>query len=289
MNPARFFVEESLCVGCGRCVNVCPGGVLSLNEQKKPVIQEFSEFGWDGCWQCEHCLAVCPKGAVSILGHRPEDSLLPVPPETAAPVLDALIANQTWEPESTISAATLVLTLARMSNADLELYRDAMLEEDLGLGLVQENNERRLTEEQALAVFWAANYGLLENVVASGQLFPGNQETMPRSQLALILANYLRNLPHIMTDVKNSVAVIPVADSAAFPDGGGMSEAENVAFQIVRQAKILEGDSLGSMLPRNSSKDFNNNPRTLACLRRPGLRCRRLQSTKDCSAPSPRP
>ena len=94
MNPARFFVEESLCVGCGRCVNVCPGGVLSLNEQRKPVIQEFSEFGWDGCWQCEHCLAVCPKGAISILGHRPEDSLLPVPPETAAPVLDALIVNR---------------------------------------------------------------------------------------------------------------------------------------------------------------------------------------------------
>ena len=33
----------------------------------------------------------------------------------------------------------------------------------------------------------------------------------------------------------------------------------------------------------------NNNSRILACIRRPGLRCRRLQSTKDCGAPSPRP
>ena len=94
MNPARFHVDESRCVGCGKCVLVCPGGVLSLNERKVPVIRDFSEFGWDGCWRCEHCLAACPKGAVSILGRRPEDSLPPVSPETAAPVLDALIVNR---------------------------------------------------------------------------------------------------------------------------------------------------------------------------------------------------
>ena len=94
MNPAKFRVDESRCVGCGQCVLVCPGGVLSLNARKVPVIRDFSEFGWDGCWRCEHCLAVCPKGAVSILGRRPEDSLTPVNPEIAAPVLDALIVNR---------------------------------------------------------------------------------------------------------------------------------------------------------------------------------------------------
>ena len=94
MNPAKFRVDESRCVGCGQCVLVCPGGVLSLNARKVPVIRDFSEFGWDGCWRCEHCLAVCPKGAVSILGRRPEGSLTPVNPEIAAPVLDALIVNR---------------------------------------------------------------------------------------------------------------------------------------------------------------------------------------------------
>ena len=57
-------------------------------------MRDFPEFGWDGCWQCEHCLAVCPKGAVSIFGHAPEDSLPPVSPETAAPVLDSLVTNR---------------------------------------------------------------------------------------------------------------------------------------------------------------------------------------------------
>ena len=94
MNLARFYADESKCVGCGKCALVCPGGVLSLNARKIPVIRDFSEFGWDGCWRCEHCLAVCPKGAISILGRRPEDSLTPVNPETAAPLLDSLIVNR---------------------------------------------------------------------------------------------------------------------------------------------------------------------------------------------------
>ena len=94
MNLAGFSVDSGKCVGCGRCVLVCPGGVLSLNEARRPVIRDFAAFGWDGCWRCEHCLAVCPKGAVSILGRRPEDSLPPVPAESSAPVLDALMVNR---------------------------------------------------------------------------------------------------------------------------------------------------------------------------------------------------
>ena len=94
MNLARFYVDESKCVGCGKCVLVCPGGVLSLNGRKVPAIRDFSEFGWNGCWRCEHCMAVCPKGAISVLGRRAEESLPPVGPETASPVLDSLIVNR---------------------------------------------------------------------------------------------------------------------------------------------------------------------------------------------------
>ena len=94
MNPARFYVDCNQCIGCGKCVLVCPGGVLNLNQDKNPVIKDFDAFGWDGCWRCEHCLAVCPKGAISILGDKPENSIKPVKSETAAPVLDALISNR---------------------------------------------------------------------------------------------------------------------------------------------------------------------------------------------------
>ena len=91
MNKAQFTVDKSKCVSCGRCVNVCPGGVLSM-EDGAPDIAEFEDFGWNGCWKCEHCIAVCPTGAVSIFGKRAEDCL--PPPENAAAVLDALIANR---------------------------------------------------------------------------------------------------------------------------------------------------------------------------------------------------
>lgn len=90
MNKAQFTVDKSKCVSCGRCVNVCPGGVLSM-EDGAPAIAEFEDFGWNGCWKCEHCLAVCPTGAVSIFDKHAEDCL--PPPENAGKVLDALIAN----------------------------------------------------------------------------------------------------------------------------------------------------------------------------------------------------
>lgn len=94
MNQAKFVVDTEKCVGCGKCVRVCPGGILELNEAKKAEMAEFQEFGWNGCWKCEHCLAVCPTGAISIFDHRPENSLPAVKREAAAPMLDALISNR---------------------------------------------------------------------------------------------------------------------------------------------------------------------------------------------------
>ena len=93
MNQAGFIVSDN-CVGCGKCIQVCPGGVLYMGRDKKPHIREFEAFGWNGCWRCEHCLAVCPEGAVSILHHRPEDSLPAPDPDTAGPLLDSLITNR---------------------------------------------------------------------------------------------------------------------------------------------------------------------------------------------------
>lgn len=95
MREAAFFeVDDQKCIGCSRCVLVCPGGVLELNEERKCRMREFEEFGWNGCWKCEHCLSVCPQGAISIFGKRPEDSLPPVDPAVASGVMDALVMNR---------------------------------------------------------------------------------------------------------------------------------------------------------------------------------------------------
>ena len=87
MNRAQLIVSDA-CIGCGRCINVCPGGVLHMGADGKPCIQDFDEFGWNGCWQCQRCLAVCPKAAVSVLGRRPEDSM---------PMQDVIIAGTYFE------------------------------------------------------------------------------------------------------------------------------------------------------------------------------------------------
>lgn len=94
MNIAEFEVDEKKCVGCSQCVKVCPGGILYLDENKKSNMQDIDCFGWNGCWKCEHCLSVCPTGAISIFGHSAEACIPPADSETAAPVLDALIANR---------------------------------------------------------------------------------------------------------------------------------------------------------------------------------------------------
>lgn len=93
MNPAGFTVNDK-CVGCGKCIKVCPGSVLYMGKDKKPHIKEFEEFGWNGCWRCEHCLAVCPKGAVSIFNHRPEESIHATDPYKATHIMDSIVVNR---------------------------------------------------------------------------------------------------------------------------------------------------------------------------------------------------
>jgi ferredoxin len=46
-NKAKFYVDEDKCTGCGRCVNVCSGQVLSLVDGV-PEIKDFDRFGWGG-------------------------------------------------------------------------------------------------------------------------------------------------------------------------------------------------------------------------------------------------
>ena len=58
-------VNESLCRGCGQCLEVCPFGAIELvgedEERRKATIIEIH------CQGCGTCLSVCPTGAVDTL------------------------------------------------------------------------------------------------------------------------------------------------------------------------------------------------------------------------------
>jgi nitroreductase/NAD-dependent dihydropyrimidine dehydrogenase PreA subunit len=90
---AKFRVDKSKCIKCGKCKNVCSGMVIEYDKEGYPYIKPFERFGWRGCWRCQHCLAVCPVGAISVLGKNPTDSL-PMPPKEMGKYMEQLITGR---------------------------------------------------------------------------------------------------------------------------------------------------------------------------------------------------
>lgn len=54
-------INEDLCVGCGRCMSVCPGTLIYKDENNKAYIKYPKD-----CWGCSSCVKECSKRAISI-------------------------------------------------------------------------------------------------------------------------------------------------------------------------------------------------------------------------------
>lgn len=94
MNKVEFKLDSDKCIGCGNCIKTCVGGVIEFDMNKKPMIKDFNQFGWNGCWKCEHCLAVCPTGAISIFNKKPENSLSVYDINTTTNVFNSIVLNR---------------------------------------------------------------------------------------------------------------------------------------------------------------------------------------------------
>jgi heterodisulfide reductase subunit A-like polyferredoxin len=52
-------IDESICTGCRKCVEVCPPRALELRNKKAHIDEEF-------CEECGFCAAECPTEAIVI-------------------------------------------------------------------------------------------------------------------------------------------------------------------------------------------------------------------------------
>lgn len=54
------FVDQKKCLGCGKCIDICPGDLLLREEKTGKVIMRCPE----DCWDCMACVKQCPQHAL---------------------------------------------------------------------------------------------------------------------------------------------------------------------------------------------------------------------------------
>lgn len=52
-------IDRDKCVGCGLCMEVCPGNLLKMDCDKKACIKCPKD-----CWGCTSCIKECPRNAI---------------------------------------------------------------------------------------------------------------------------------------------------------------------------------------------------------------------------------
>jgi len=53
-------LDQAACIGCGRCLEVCPHQVFSLTEKKASLRDR------DACMECGACALNCPVKAITV-------------------------------------------------------------------------------------------------------------------------------------------------------------------------------------------------------------------------------
>jgi len=53
-------ITGNKCIGCGRCMEACPGNLIKKDAQGKALIRHPED-----CWGCTSCLKECKSGAIT--------------------------------------------------------------------------------------------------------------------------------------------------------------------------------------------------------------------------------
>lgn len=59
-NVSTLELDRHACIGCGRCLEVCPHQVLRLEGQKASIADR------DACMECGACARNCPVAAIEV-------------------------------------------------------------------------------------------------------------------------------------------------------------------------------------------------------------------------------
>lgn len=52
-------IRKEQCIGCAKCVEVCPGNLIKLDASGKANIRYPRD-----CWGCTSCIKECPRNAI---------------------------------------------------------------------------------------------------------------------------------------------------------------------------------------------------------------------------------
>ncbi|MEE1008142.1 MAG: ferredoxin family protein [Agathobacter sp.] len=53
------FIDKKTCVGCKRCVEICPGNLIKIDKDGKAYIKRQKD-----CWGCTSCLKECNTSSI---------------------------------------------------------------------------------------------------------------------------------------------------------------------------------------------------------------------------------
>lgn len=55
-------IDKDKCLGCRKCVSVCPGNIIRINNTGKAYLKRKED-----CWSCVSCVKECPVGAIKLI------------------------------------------------------------------------------------------------------------------------------------------------------------------------------------------------------------------------------
>lgn len=71
---AEITIDDNKCIGCGRCVEVCPEDVYALkvfdNKTKPNKKYKSTPLKPNECILCLSCIEICPTKAIFIYGKQ---------------------------------------------------------------------------------------------------------------------------------------------------------------------------------------------------------------------------